>query len=87
MKTKIEIDLSPKNVAKTILYDDLLAQDLQTNKKYIGVLITDKYGDNIKIFPKRFTLKEFKKTFKDRKVLSTHEYSEYLSVVIERLYS
>lgn len=83
----MKIDLSPENVAKTILYDDLLAQDLQTNKKYIGVLITDKNAEIIKIIHKRFTLKEFKKAFKDRRVLSTHEYPEYLSVAIERLYS
>ena len=84
MKT---IDLSPENVAKTIMYDHLLAQNLITKKKYIGVLITDIDCKDLNIIPKRYTLKQFKKEFKGRRVLSTHEYPEYLSVAIERLVS
>lgn len=83
----MKIDLSEKNVRKTIMHDDLLAQNLKTNKKYIGVFITDVDCKSIKIIPQRYTLNEFKKEFKDRRIISTHEYPEYLSVAIERLVS
>ncbi len=81
----MKIDLSPENVAKTMLYDNLLAQDLETKKKYIGVLITDIDCKHIKLITKRYTLKEFKKEFRNRRIISTHEYPGYLSVAIERL--
>lgn len=83
----MKIDLSEENVKKTIVYDDMKAQNLKTKYDRVGIIIADRTCSQMMTFKGFMSVEKFRKAFKDRTVLSAHDYDDmkYTSVIIERL--